>query len=50
VATITNLSVFTRDRSSWPTARAKARRRKRERKVIARKAQRERDEAHLRRP
>lgn len=47
---ITNMSSMTRDRATWPAHKAKARKRKRERRTVARKAQRERDLAQIRRP
>jgi len=50
VATITNMNAMTRDRSTWPAHRAKARKRNRERKVIARLAQAKRDTEQDRRP
>lgn len=44
MAAITSMSAMTRSRETWPAHRAKARRRAKERKSIAAKAQRERDE------
>lgn len=43
-AVITSLSAMTRSRETWPRHRAKARARAKDRKTIAAKAQRERDE------
>lgn len=50
MASITNMSSMTRDRSSWPAHVAKKRRRKRERRTIARKAQEKRDLEQFRKP
>lgn len=50
MATITNMSAMTRDRSTWPAHKAKARKRNRERRAIAQKAQAAKDAEQDRRP
>lgn len=48
--TPTHLNNFVRDAATWPTHKKKSQKRNRERKVVARAAQRERDDRETKNP